>query len=370
MKRYIHGGEIRENRVRLDFSVNLNPLGTPETVREAVKDCAGRLQEYPDPAYRKLREALAGFFGIGKDEIICGNGASELIMASVAAIRPERVLLTVPDFYGYERAAAALGTETEFLPFWKDEAETESEGAESESAVELCKLIEGAGSSSGEGKRTLVMLSNPNNPTGRFIIKRGMTDVIEKAAERGFFFLLDESFLPFVKGGERESLISETGRFPGLMVLRSLTKQFAMPGVRLGAIVTGSCGLREKIAEFLPEWNVSIPAEAAGMAAVNESNYVNQTPVFLAESREMLKAGIEALGRKTGRLTVFPSAVNYLLIKSSLPLYSRLLEKGILIRDCENFRGLGRGYYRIAVKSGEENEELLAALGDLFSGNR
>ncbi len=355
MERYIHGGDLYRNRVRLDFSVNLNPLGTPESVREAVRKSAGRIQEYPDADYKRLREAMGKFLGADSDSVICGNGASELITAVVTAVRPETVLLGAPDYYGYERSARSSGCKISFIMLWESEAELESES--DRRALELCKLKRGLNDSPADSKKTLVMLSNPNNPTGRFFNKAEITEVIETACRRGFYFLLDESFLPFVEGGEKESLVSLIGNFSGLFILRSMTKLFSMPGVRLGGLVTATGELRDRVSAVLPEWNVSVPAEEAGVAAMADRDYVNHTQADTARERRILKEGLEKAGLK-----VFGGAANYLLVKSDAPLYSLLLEEEILIRDCRNFRGLGEGYYRIAVRTEGENRELLETL--------
>ena len=155
-------------------------------------------------------------------------------------------------------------------------------------------------------------------------------------------------------------MLQEIERFPNLILVRAFTKIFAIPGVRLGCLVCSNPLLSDKIGRQLPEWNLSGFAQAAGYECAMQAAFVEKTAAFIGKERQFLESGLMQAGCQ-----VFPGKANFLLIYSEQPLYERLLEKGILIRDCENFRGLSKGFYRIAVKSREENEILLRAIGEI-----
>lgn len=336
----MHGGDRYRNQVRLDFSVNVNPLGTPDSVEEALHRAAASCGWYPDIEAERLKRAVSGMLGVPEEQLLFGNGASELFMAAVHALQPRKTVLPVPSFYGYEYAAKAAGSE---LLFYRTKREN---GFRIEEELDglLTEDVD------------LLFLANPNNPTGRLADPAMLEGILRHCGERGIYVVLDECFIEFC--GEGRSLISEAERFGSLIVVRAFTKIFAVPGVRLGYAVCGNPALREKIARQLPEWNLSCFAQEAGCACAELSGFILQTQAYVEREREFLAEGLERRG-----FSVFPSDANFLLLYSrDAFLYERLLEKGILIRDCGNFRGLEKGFYRIAVRSRAENEILLAAL--------
>ncbi len=350
MIKQTHGGDIYRNHdVIIDFSVNGNPKGIPQTVREAIEQAAKASGVYPDPCSCRLKEAIAGLLNefyspasLTAEEILCGNGASELFMAIVHALQPGRIVIPVPSFYGYEHAARALPDgmcRVEYVPLRDhDFAVTKS----------LCGSL--------TDENTLLFLANPNNPTGKSIPRETLLAILEHSRKKNIYVVLDECFVGFLK--EDCSMIRELERFPNLMVVRAFTKIFGMPGVRLGYLATKNRRLRLRIAEQLPEWNLSVFAQAAGIAAAGEKEYLTDTPSYVEKERRFLA---EQLG-KHGQIQVISGEADFLFLYSRLPLYELLLRKGILIRDCSNYRGLGEAYYRIAVKTREENELLLQAL--------
>lgn len=337
----IHGGDIYRNPVRLDFSVNTSPLGMPEETREAllhsVEDCG----HYPDLYADRLRRAVARQLGVRENWLLFGNGASELFMGIVHALRPEKVLLPVPSFYGYRYAAeAACGS---ISKVYLQEQEDFVPGDE------LIKCL--------TEDVDLVFLSNPNNPTGRCMEPEYLTEVLRLCREKQIYVVLDECFLDFCIG--RESVVPQIEQYNRLLVVRAFTKLYAIPGVRLGYLVCSNEALLEKVRRHLPEWNVSVPAQAAGLGCLEQENYVQETRAYVARERAYLSDCLKRAG-----IRVFESEADFLLIYSRIPLYTMLLEKGILIRDCSNFEGLSEGYYRVAVRSHEENEELGKAVGE------
>ena len=340
-----HGGDRYGREVRLDFSVNTNPLGAPPAVVRAVEDAAGRLDQYPDPACRALVSALAAHEDVRGERILCGGGAAELIYAYCAALRPKRALELVPTFSEYAAALEAAGCAVErwqlkrsngFQP-WPD----------------LLEHLEYA-------DYDVIFLCSPNNPTGQLLDRRFLIQLLGICRRRGVRVFLDECFGELSDGGREAGMTPYLEGNPGLMILRAFTKTYAMAGLRLGYCLTADRGLLEKMSAMTQPWNVSLPAQEAGLAALGEEDYLARARALIRTERAFLEAGLEKLG-----LWTCPSSANYLLFCSEKPLWEPLLKRGILIRDCAGCRGLGPGWYRVAVKRREENAALLAALEEI-----
>lgn len=339
----IHGGDIYRNCIKLDFSVNVNPLGTPEAVKLALHAAALLCDRYPDPSVEALKKAVAAMQEVPEEFLLFGNGASELFMAIMHGIKPKKTVVPVPSFYGYEHAAEAAGGEVIYYGMRREDGFSLTQDFYSV----LTEDVE------------LLFLANPNNPTGKLMHKEEIIRILEYCRDRGIYVALDECFIEF--GGSRHSMMSRIGQFEHLILVRAFTKLFAIPGVRLGYLTCSDGGLLRRIERQLPEWNISLFAQEAGLVCAGQTDFVRKAAGYIRKEREFLAKGLAEKG-----YTVFPSSANFLLIhreeNRSGALYDKLLAKGILVRDCGNFRGLGDGYYRIAVKKREENEVLLNEL--------
>ena len=344
-----HGGDIYRNKVNIDFSVNLNPLGTPERVKAAVAESIGRASFYPDIMQEEVRNVIAGALGIDKSLVYAGSGASELIMALVRAARPKKALLFEPAFSGYEYALEAVGCEIQrHYP------------GEEKSFALTCDDIAAI-----EDDCDMVFVCDPSNPSGQGIDDGVLTAVLDKAAKMNACVCLDESFFLLSdkaaeeNAGMRDKLAEE---HKNLIIVRSLTKILAMPGIRMGYVLA-SPDIIGRISRQLPEWNLSVCCEAgikAGIKEIYETDFVGRTVEMIKRERKTLADGLTELGLK-----VFGSDTSFLLIKGPVDLYQKLLKRGILIRDCRDYSGLGKGYYRIAVRSHEDNCRLLITLREL-----
>ena len=335
----MHGGDVYRNHVEIDFSININPLGIPESVKTALHKAVEMCNRYPDMEAEKLRRAVANFLAVPEEYLLFGNGASELFMAIVHGVRPKKIVIPVPSFYGYEYAADSVDSEIIFY-----EMKEENNFCMTE---EIDKIL--------TEDVDLIFLANPNNPVGNLLSKESLKGLLQHCENRGIYVVLDECFIEFC--GERFSMISEIEEFSHLILVRAFTKIFAIPGVRLGYLVCKSKQVLAKIAGQLPEWNLSCFAQEAGCICAKQSEFIMKTEIFIKKEREFMEKELVRRGFR-----IFPSMANFILIHSEENLYERLLEKGILIRDCSNFRGLGKGFYRIAVKRREENEILLRNL--------
>lgn len=350
MQQNIHGGDIYSRQIRLDFSVNGNPLGMPDAAVQAIHEAVQHVGEYPDIAAAALAGAvsrmLSGECGreIPKEYLLFGNGASEFFLAVVHALKPQNIVIPVPSFYGYEYAAEAAGSHIKYVYL--------PENAGFCPGQELLQAL--------TPDTELLFLANPNNPTGQLMKVEYLHQLLEYCRQQGTVVVLDECFMEFCETDRErpKSMLGEIGQYENLLLVRAFTKSFAMPGVRLGYLVCSNVELREKIHRQLPEWNLSVFAQRAGVACAEQSEqYLRDTVEYVKNEREYLRKGLEALG-----IRVVSGEADFLLLHTTQPIYDRLLAKGILIRNCENFRGLGAGYYRIAVKKHEENELLLQEL--------
>lgn len=334
--RAIHGGDIYRNRVDIDFSVNVNPLGIPKAAESAMYEAVEACSKYPDMGAEQLKTAVSRMQDVPEKYLVFGNGASELFMTIVHGLRPAKTVIPVPSFYGYEYAAGAAGGE---VVYWET-GEEDSFAITGEMYAALTEDVD------------ILFLANPNNPTGNLMERESVERLVDYCQSRGIYVVLDECFIEFC-GGEF-SMASRLERFDNLIIVRAFTKIFAVPGVRLGYLMCCNPELLHKIRRQIPEWNLSCFAQAAGRACALETDFVERTAEYVKGQREFLEKGLRQAGFR-----VFPSKANFILFYSEMPLYEKLLDRGILIRDCSSFRGLRPGFYRVAVKTREENEILL-----------
>lgn len=347
--RFVHGGNVYEPTADgepwLDFSANINPLGLSSRVQEAIVAHIGEVIHYPDPKMRQLRAALSAHYGRQPEDFILGNGAAELFYLYFFVMRPKRILLPVPAFSEYERAAHAAGAAVSYSPL------EEREGFE----PDLIFLAE-------EAQRVeadCIVLGNPNNPTGTLIESEALLDLARELLPSGTQLVVDESFLDFRE--DEEHFTVRQAALPNLFLVRSLTKFFAVPGLRLGFGI-GTSALLARMEAAKDVWNVNVLAQAAGVAALADTAYQQQTRAMVAEEKERLAAALSALPG----VTVFLPSVNFILVKlapaeRAAKLLAFLRARHILVRDCQHYPGLAKGFLRLAVRTREENEALLAA---------
>ena len=338
-----HGGDIYRNKVNIDFSVNLNPLGIQEEVLNAVHESVNRAERYPDLEQEEVREVLAQSVGLNKEFVYAGNGASELIMAVVRAVNSKNSLLFEPVFSGYEYALDSGITRYKL---------SEADGFRlSSKALEIINE-----------KIDLIFLCDPVNPTGQNIDEDVLFEAIDKAKNVGAYMCIDESFILMSEKAvtnRNSDLVELVRKYDNLIIVRSLTKLLSMPGIRMGYVISAPQNI-EKIRKQLPEWNLSVMSEAAikaGIKLINETDFIQRTNKLLRDERRYLSDSLQEIGLK-----VFESDTAFILFKGPSDLYDKLLEKNVLIRDCSDFYGLEKGFYRIAIKNHDENEVFIRAL--------
>lgn len=313
---------------------------------------------YPDPAAAELTQLLAQAEGVDVSErIVCGNGASELLSAIAHTYPAKRVLLQAPGFYGYERAFRDAGAELFFT-----EASEESGFSLTETVLGEIEAL----------RPKALVLCNPSNPVGAVVPGELMNRIAQCCVEHGILLLVDECFLPFLPNARERSLISHAAAGENIIVLRAFTKLYAIPGLRLGYAIVGDRAYAERLRAFLPEWNVSTLAQAAGIAALlaaGREDYLKRTRELIEAERAFLTKELTALSCK-----VYAGAANFLFFRTERPIDRALLERGIAIRTCDNFRGIPFGedhafFSRTAIRTHAENEALLSALRSILWQN-
>jgi threonine-phosphate decarboxylase len=349
---YDHGGNIFSIATSLgiapedliDFSASINPLGFAPGVRQSIISGLDRIIHYPDSSAEGLRQALAGWHGMGAGNILVANGSTELIYLVPRMVPGARGLIIGPAFSEYAKALAHAGMESDF--FLLDPA------AGFELSLEcLDKRL--------ADRVDVLFLCNPGNPTGKLLPRHIVAEVLDLCRARGVFMVLDEAFMDFCEADSAKRLSLSDDR---LVVLRSMTKFFAIPGLRVGYAIAAPEVIGRLEALSAP-WSVNSIAQTAGLAALADSAHISQTLRYVAEERSIFASELADIDG----LTPYPSAVNYLLVKiskgcSSGMLQRLLLQKHILVRNCANFPGLDDSFFRVAVRTREENMKFLSEL--------
>ncbi|MBM3887663.1 MAG: cobyric acid synthase [Verrucomicrobia bacterium] len=397
-----HGGNLRQlartagkaEADILDFSANLNPLGPPEWLRALISSQVSSLVHYPDPDCAALVQAAAERYGVAPDEVIAGNGSTEILYLLPRVLDKQRAIIPIPCYSDYTRACVLAGVQVNKIGVRGDESEADRlkpelqplartkqpVGVQASACLHLDLAVpvvqlRGTHHSSlithhpdlaplaaqlrGD---ELVFIGQPNNPTGLACDPDALRALAAKHPNS--VFVIDEAFADFVDG-----LDSLTRHRPAnVVVLLSLTKIFAIPGLRLGCAVA-NCKIIQCLRELLPPWSVNSLAQAVGVAALRDRDYLRHTRLYVRQQREALAAELRPLEG----LTVFPSQANFLLVRldrkdlDAPALARRLLDDAIAIRVCDNFEGLDARYFRVAVRTGAENARLLDALSQILA---
>jgi len=350
-----HGGDIYScDQEVLDFSSNINPLGIPVSFKKALREHMDDFTRYPDMQYRKLRLALAEYLDFDFPELVIpGNGAVELIFKTISALGPEKMINLSPTFSEYVRAARQYGAEIIDLPAYK----TDFMGLNFDLVFNHLDF------------GSLVVICNPNNPTGTLVSKQMMCQVAEELAKKDCFLIIDEAFIEFTDGYPGNSMVGELKNHPNILIIRAATKFFGMPGIRLGFGVTGNSWLVKKIAHGLEPWNVNAAAVLAGCTVYRDWEYIKASRQWAALERRYL---FECLSRIKS-VQVYPSEANFHLVRlrheklDVWALKELMLKKGILIRTPDGFNYLTSQHFRLAVKDRKANEKMINVLREVLS---
>lgn len=368
VKRAAHGGDVyaaaRELRrpvgQLLDFSASINPLGPSPAVGPALGQASELLGHYPDPACRDLRQALAAFWNRSPDEFLIGNGSTELIHLLPAALQIRHLLIVGPTFSEYKAAMVRAGGRVSMVMARR------RDGYRPPLEQVLAALEKGSRKTTAGPPLDAVMLCNPNSPTGQVCEAAMVRRLARQAARLGQWCIVDETFADYC---EQVSLLRE--RLPArTLVLRSFTKFYGLPGLRVGYAAGGAAVMRQLTAQQ-PPWSVNMPAQRAAQLALKDRRHSKRSLRFMEEERARFMKG---LGRLPGCVP-FPSAANFLLVElparlKAARVASSLKRQGLLVRDCSQVPGLTDRSIRLAVRSRADNDRLLRALSDITGKSR
>jgi threonine-phosphate decarboxylase len=344
--RAAHGGDVwRYPHTLIDFSSNVNPLGPSSRVLKAVAKAIAEVRSYP-PSGEELSAAIATKHGVDERCVVLGNGSSELIKTFCEAFlsQGDTVVIPQPTFSEYEYFSKLYGASVRDVLM---------QPAEKDALL----------SSAGDAK--VLFLCNPNNPTGHALALKEIEALAEEALRKDSLVFLDEAYVEF---SNLESALQLVEAFPNLVVLRSMTKFYSIPGLRIGYCIA-SPEVAKYLRLALPPWNVNTLAQRAALAALGDGEFAEKSREYLAKEKERLFSEL----RRLPLLKVYPSAANFFLINiketglKSPEMKAKLVEKGVLIRDCSTFKHLGEEHIRVCVRKREENLRLLAAMEVLLN---
>lgn len=356
LERYGHGGDLwtaeeafnRPKEQFLDYSSNMNPLGPPEVVKEILAASWRDIVKYPDPAVRDLRRKLSLKYGIDPESILVGNGAAELIDLIIRVMKPRTTGLARPSFSEYEEAVHKTGGGLTNM-LLSPQNQFELQWQEIEAALPAVDLF---------------FLGHPNNPTGKLLPRHVLSSLLQSQRK----LVLDEAFMDFVPQESEHSLLKLASISHDLTVIRSMTKFYSIPGIRLGFMVAHPDHIGQ-LRQQQVQWSVNYLAQNIGAAVLEDEAFEQSTREWLSIEKPWLIEQLSNLG-----LQVVPSDVNFLLF--SFPESSGISVKqaqqhmgrqGILIRDASLFEGLNERYCRVAIRLREDNERLLQALQSMIS---
>jgi threonine-phosphate decarboxylase len=349
---YDHGGNIFDIARQLgmepsdiiDFSASINPLGLSLMVRKSIICALDSLVHYPDNTHRELKQALAAYHGLSPANIVVANGSTEIIYHLPAMLHGTRALIISPSFNEYVRALGQQHWEVHHFTLKPD----------SNFSIDLESLKQ----TLNEGFDALY-LCNPGNPNGTLYTLKSIEQIYSLCIASGTFLVLDEAFMDFCEdsSAKRDIVKGDNG-----IVLRSMTKFFGIPGLRLGYALSSST-IADRLDAMGGPWSVNTMALAAGVAALQDYEHNHLSVEYIRQERRNFFVSLSELKQ----LKVYPSSANFILAEitssmTAMELRDRLLHHRMLIRDCTNFMGLSPKFFRIAVRTTEENERLLEAL--------
>lgn len=352
-----HGGNIYEhNKAIIDFSSNINPLGVPRCFKRALLEDIADFSAYPDREYRKLRQNIARYIGnVSIDNIIPGNGAVDIIYRALEAIEYNNLYISRPTFSEYKRAGEKVKMEVQEIDLYKHEYEE----------INLDCLIENI------KEQSVVLLCNPNNPTGTLIEKSEFIELLKSLKKSKSFLIIDEAFIEFAPKFKDASMVEFISEFDNLLIIRAATKFFGMPGIRLGYGITSNIELIKSIERNMEPWSVNTAAEIAASCIFDDREYINATLDWIGSERSYL---YDKLSEING-LKVYKSNSNFLFLKllneklDAYDLQKKLLEYNILIRLPKGFGGVSRYNFRIAIKDRINNDILISSLKEIIETN-
>ncbi len=351
-----HGSDLEVIAKRYDLDIesivpygsNVNPLGISPMARKALIDNIDAIKAYPDRDYISLKTSICNYCGAQKDQLILGNGTSDLIRLTFETLKPKQTMIIGPTYSEYARTAKLFGSSVKnYMLKNIDDFELD------------VNLFPKALNNSIK----LLIICNPNNPTGKALTTQEMKLIVNYCSKLGIFVMVDETYVEFVKDVDTISAISLVNQYDNLIVLRSVSKFFAAPGIRLGYAITSNRTFLDMNSNGNIPWNINTYASVAGVMFEDE-HYINMTKSLIQTERNLVFSALSS--RKT--IKVFKPASNFILIKllkeeqTASEVFEYCIKKGLMIRDCTDYEGLGEKYIRFCFMKPEQNDIIVNTL--------
>lgn len=348
-----HGGDIyKYNKDLIDFSSNINPLGVPESFKKALVENINDFTKYPDIEYKGLLNNLSKYLKVDQRYIVPGNGAVDIIYKVIEALKFEQVYGIAPTFSEYRRGAERIGINYSDLHCYDEEFQLK------DGSILIASIK----------KNSILILCNPNNPTGTLIAKEKIRALLDHMKEINSFLVMDEAFIEFTGDCREYSCMDLIYEYDNLFIIRAATKFFGMPGLRLGYGISSNEAVLEKIKALMEPWSINTAAVIASEVIFKDRDYINNSIGWIEKEREAFKEKLQTIkGIKS-----YNSMANFFLVRSlnksldAFTLKEKLIEKGFLIRVPKGFSNLTPYDFRIAIKDGESNRKLAESLRDIF----
>ena len=352
----VHGGNTEEIARKykinsseiIDFSANINPLGLNENVKAAMINAIDKVIKYPDITYFDLKNSIGEFEKLNTSNIMLGNGAAEVIFNIARALKPRKALLPAPTFSEYEEAITSVNGEIEYYKL----KESNNFKLDNEFINRIKDNID------------IIFICNPNNPTGVLTTQEFIREVLKKAITTNTVVVVDESFLDFVKQNEMYLSNKLLSDYKNLIIVKSLTKFFAIPGARIGYGLCLNNEIINKISKVTVPWSVNIMASDGIIQGLKEKDYIEKSIEYVENEKEYLYSAL----KEVKSLKVFEPSVNFIMFKLLIDfdLKNELIKRKILIRNCDNYIGLSDRFYRVAVRTREENNKLISEIKNIL----
>ncbi|MDO5392443.1 MAG: histidinol-phosphate transaminase [Eubacteriales bacterium] len=360
-KDHFHGSDLekiekvfgikKENIV--SYSANVNPLGISHKLREVLSQHLDAITRYPDREYTKLRQCIADYTGAQMENIIMGNGSTELISLFIQTNHPKKAMILGPTYSEYERDINLGGGTCIYFPL-KEENNFQLD------VSALCHQL--------DDNLDLLVLCNPNNPTSSAITRREMRRILDSCMQHGIFVMVDETYVEFAPDEKNVTSVSLTNYYSNLIILRGTSKFFASPGLRLGYAITGNRDVAKEINTRKDPWTINSLAEIAGQIMFQDEDYIRETKELITSERARMYQELSSWDT----VRVYEPQANFILMKilkegvDAEMLFEHCIRKGMMIRNCSTFPFLDSQFIRFCIMSPEDNDRLMDAFRELL----